>query len=269
MGLFSKLSEARMKDPADGTLRVVGISMPDPTATSCNYRLDGVVSADGLLPTAVVHKGMCSTSRWPSPGDQLPVTVDRQKPEHLVVHWKELPTGSQTAQSMAEQLATQMRGGGMPIPGSVTTNTAVTVNGLPMNLGADSSAGLNAMIQNAVNTAQQLQAQYGGLTGMAGMTGATPAIPTVSNAEILSTGTPGTATLAATFPPPVPVTKEGRTGIGLVLTVSINGQPPYPCQNVYAVPNDKVGKLIPGSTLPVKVSPSMANLVAIDWDAIH
>jgi hypothetical protein len=62
--------------------------------------------------------------------------------------------------------------------------------------------------------------------------------------------------------------KEGRTGVGLMLNVMVDGRPPYPIQNVYAVPNDKVGKLVPGTTLPVKVDQAMANLVAIDWNAI-
>ncbi|HVT63661.1 MAG TPA: hypothetical protein VHD81_00720 [Mycobacteriales bacterium] len=267
MGLFSKVSEMRMKDPAEGTLRVVGISMPDPTATSCNYRMDGVVSADGLLPTAVVHHGMCSTSRWPSAGDTLPVTVDRSKPERIVVHWKELPTGAQTAQSMAEQLATQMRGGQMgggaaTVPGTTTTNTTVTVNGQPVNLGAGMTADLGALIENAVAAA-------GTMPAMAGMAGAMPAIPTVSNDDILSRGTPGNATLLGTFPPPVPVVKEGRTGVGLMLNVMVDGKPPYQIQNVYAVPQDKVAALKVGSLLPVRADQTMPNLVAIDWDSVH
>lgn len=225
MGLFGKLSEMRMKDPVEGTLRVVGMTMPDPTATSCNYRMDGVVSADGLMPTAITHHGMCSTSRWPSPGDELPITVDRAKPEHVVVHWKELPTGSATAQSAAQQLAQQMRSG--------------------------------------FNVANMVPTQLGQAPVAAGGT-----IPTVSNADILATGTPGNATVLGTFPPPVPGVKEGRTGVGLMLNVMIDGRLPYQTQNIYAVPNEKVGKVSMGALLPVKVSPQMANLVAIDWDAI-
>jgi hypothetical protein len=36
VGLFAKLSEKRMKDPVEGTIRVVGMSSPDPSATSNN-----------------------------------------------------------------------------------------------------------------------------------------------------------------------------------------------------------------------------------------
>jgi hypothetical protein len=35
------------------------------------------------------------------------------------------------------------------------------------------------------------------------------------------------------------------------------------------VPTHKVAKLAPGVLLPVKVNPTMANLVAVDWDAVH
>jgi hypothetical protein len=36
VGLFAKLSEKCMKDPVEGTIRVVGMSSPDPSATSNN-----------------------------------------------------------------------------------------------------------------------------------------------------------------------------------------------------------------------------------------
>ncbi|HWC34627.1 MAG TPA: hypothetical protein VG650_07345 [Mycobacteriales bacterium] len=263
MGLIGKLSEMRMKDPAEGTLRIVGISMPDPTATEANYRLDGVVTADGLLPTAIVHHGMASVSRWPSPGDELPVTVDRAKPERLVIHWKSMPTGAATAQSMAQQLAEQMRGGGIPAAGvpTATTSTTVTVNGQPVNLGAGMTSDLGSIVQSAIAAA-------GVVPGMAAAAGAAPTLPTVSNADILARGVQGSATVLGTFPPPVPVTKEGRIGVGLMLNVTVDGRPPYQIQNVYAVPNDKVGKLTPGAALPVRVDQTMANLVAVDWDAI-
>ncbi|HWA67857.1 MAG TPA: hypothetical protein VG899_15955 [Mycobacteriales bacterium] len=268
MGLIGKLSEMRMKDPAEGVLRVTGITMPDPTATSANYRLDGVVSADGLLPTPVVHHGMTSTSRWPSPGDELPVTVDRAKPERLVVHWKELPTGQQTAQQMAQQLAAQMRGestGIPPVAGmpGATTSTTVMLNGQPVDLSSmtgQRGTDLNNLVQAAMAVA-------GSTPGMQ-QAGAVPTLPTVSNAEILASGLAGHATLLGTFPPPAPVVKEGRTGVGLMFNVLIDGRPPYQVQNVYAVPNDKLTSLTPGNLLPVKVNPGNPQLVAVDWDAI-
>jgi hypothetical protein len=112
MGLLGKLKEIKMKDPVEGTLKVVAISMPSATATQENYRLDGVVSADGVPATAIVHHGMTSVSHWPATGDELPVTVDRAKPDHIVIHWGDVPKGVDQARSAAEQLAEQMRAGG-------------------------------------------------------------------------------------------------------------------------------------------------------------
>jgi hypothetical protein len=215
-----------------------------------------------MTPTAVVHKGVASINRWPSPGDELPVTVDREKPDRLVIHWNDLPTGSETAQSMAEQLAAQMRGGGAPVAGTTTSSTTVTVNGKTVNLPPGTPSGLGAMIENAVERASQLQAQYGGTAG------ATPSMPTVSNDDILARGIAGNATLLGTFPPPVPVVEEGRTGVGLMLNVMIDGRPPYQVQSVYAVPQAKVVALKVGSLLPVRADQTTPNLVAIDWNAI-
>ena len=263
MGLFSKVTEARMKDPVEGVLRIVGITSPIPTATSCNYRLDGVVSAEGMMPTAIVHKGVASINRWPSPGDELPVTVDREKPDRLIIHWKELPTGGQAAQSMAEQLAAQMRGDGAPSAGTATSSTTVTVNGKTVNLPPGTPSGLGALIENVVAQAGQRQAQYGG------MAGAMPSMPTISNDDILARGISGNATLLGTFPPPVPVVEEGRTGVGLMLNVMIDGRAPYQIQNVYAVPQEKVAALKAGSLLPVRADQTMPNLVAIDWNSVR
>ncbi|MGD0196959.1 MAG: hypothetical protein ABSC56_03480 [Solirubrobacteraceae bacterium] len=112
----------RMKDPVDGICQVVGINYPDPMATSQNYRMECVVTAPGIDPTATTHRGMCSTAKWPSPGDELPVTVDRAEPSHFVVHWDQLQTGRQQAMSQAQALAGQMRSG---------TDSSVATDQLP------------------------------------------------------------------------------------------------------------------------------------------
>ena len=165
MGLVNKFTELRMKDPVEGTLTVVGISAPDPTATSANYRLDGVVSAEGLPPTAVVHHGMASVAKWPSGGDTLPVTVDRAKPERLTIHWERLASGHQQNRTAAQALAEQMRSG------------------------ATSPAG---------GSAAAVTAQAGWSPAAPGSPSATP--PVVSAADVLARGTPGLAAVLAVFP---------------------------------------------------------------------
>ena len=92
MGIFAKFSEARMKDPVDGTAKVVSISMASADATSSNYQMDCVVSGPGIEPTAVHHTGgSAPTDRWPSPGDEIPIVIDRGNPSHFVIEWKKLP----------------------------------------------------------------------------------------------------------------------------------------------------------------------------------
>lgn len=234
MGLINKFNELRMKDGVDGTLTVVGITMPDPTATSANYRLDGVVAAADLPATPVVHHGMCSASRWPSPGDVLPVTVDRAKPERLVIHWDRLQTGKAKAQTAAQQLAEQMRGGAAP--GGATPMPASMPAGLPAPAPADGTPG-------------------------------TPP-PVVSAADILARGTAGTAAVLAVFPTAQASLKPNHTMVGLALDVAIPGQLPFQVQNLYAVPNDKVDGVAAGITVPVKAELTLPGVpVAVDWDA--
>jgi hypothetical protein len=112
MGIFAKFSEARMKDPVDGTAKVVSISMASADATSSNYQMDCVVSGPGIEPTAVHHTGgSAPTDRWPSPGDEIPIVIDRENPSHFVIEWKKLPKWQIQSKLDAEALAARMRAG--------------------------------------------------------------------------------------------------------------------------------------------------------------
>jgi hypothetical protein len=104
----SRRRVATFADAARGTLQVIAATMPpNPggSVTFSNYRLTGVVSAPGLPPTAVTNKGICRVSTWPSVGQQLPVTVDRQNPDRLVIAWDELPDAETVALAQARNLA--------------------------------------------------------------------------------------------------------------------------------------------------------------------
>jgi hypothetical protein len=230
----------RMKDPVEGSLNVVGISMPDPTATSANYRLDGVVSGPNIAPTPVVHHGMASLSKWPSPGDVLPVTVDRAKLDRLVIHWEQITTGKAAAQSAAAQLAEQMRGG-----------TA-------------GAADRQALIEQALGMRSGGQAQAAAFVGT---NPGTP--PVVSAAEILARGTAGLASIESVFPTAETTQKPNHTVVGLAMTVMVAGQPTSMTKNLYAVPNEKLSAVVVGTTLPVKVDPTNPGLVAVDWAAVN
>jgi hypothetical protein len=102
VGLLSWLLEKRMKDPVEGTAKVLAM---DPEAvgpvwdaqmhtnvdpTSAGYVMDCEVSAPGLNPTTVRHEGSVSVSQWPSIGATLPIVVDRTKPKRFVIKWDRL-----------------------------------------------------------------------------------------------------------------------------------------------------------------------------------
>ena len=150
MGLIGKFSELRMKDPVEGELVVAGVTMPDPSATSQNYRIEGVVSGPGITPQAVVHRGVVSTGKWPNIGDHLPVTVDRAKPERIVVHWDRLSTGRDQAQSRAERLAAQMRGEVAPDAAAAGSDTGP---GVQVTYGTGSATMDPAALQSLLSMA--------------------------------------------------------------------------------------------------------------------
>jgi hypothetical protein len=170
MGLISKFGTMRMKKPVDGTLSVVSINMPDPSATSQNYRIDGVVSGPGLAPTAVAHRGVASLNKWPNRGDILPVTFDLDKPDRMVVHWDRLDTGQEQAVSAAEAVAEQMRRSSTSSPTSSRPQQLPTVNSFDIpagetavpDVGTTDAAGLqslNALLQSGAGNVVRLDPQ--------------------------------------------------------------------------------------------------------------
>ncbi len=111
MGIIKDWAKSRrMTDPVRGTLHVSACTMPAEDSTSGNYNLDGVVSADGILPTAVNHSGLAKVRKWPAAGQDLPVTVDRADPTSLRIEWDEVPTGDERGAAAAALLAERMRG---------------------------------------------------------------------------------------------------------------------------------------------------------------
>jgi len=104
---------AGMTDPVSGTLRVSTATYPPSgvNARYSNYRITGVISGRGLPPTAVEHAGIARVAKWPESGDDLPVTVDRARPDRLVIHWDQILTGHDSGQAAAQAAAVRMRTG--------------------------------------------------------------------------------------------------------------------------------------------------------------
>jgi hypothetical protein len=251
MGLVSKIGEMRMKDPVEGTLTVASITMPSPTATSMNYRIDGAVAAPGVPATAIVHRGVALVNKWPRPGDVLPVTVDRAKPERLVIQWDRVSTGREQAQSSAQDLAEQIRASlgeafaSSPSDPSDSTTTTTTIEVTPTVSVGSSSPNMPSM-----------------------STVPTGSPPQVSSADILARGTAGLASIEAVFPSAEVSPKPEHTVVGLQLNVMIVGRAPFQITNLYAVPNAKLGAACVGMTVPVKADLATTGLVAVDWAAV-
>jgi hypothetical protein len=113
MNWLARARIARMADPADGTLSVTAASYPptDVSAAYASIRVTGVVQAPGLDATAVEHAGTAPVAKWPQPGVDLPVAVDRARPRDLVIRWDELPSARDTALAAAGAEAAQRRTG--------------------------------------------------------------------------------------------------------------------------------------------------------------
>jgi hypothetical protein len=107
----------RMRDPVTGTLRLTGAE----STGNGKYRVEGVVSAMGLLPTPVsaqIHK---PTGRFLDTGTDLPILVDRAEPTRFKVNWDGVPSyddlaaqRQQRAMDEANRLAQQMASGTAP-----------------------------------------------------------------------------------------------------------------------------------------------------------
>jgi hypothetical protein len=102
-------SVGAMADPVPGTMLVTAASMPSRNAIFHMSRITGVVSGDGVAPTAVQFSGLIRTALWPSPGKQLPVIVDRADPQKFAIQWDQVGTSESSALSQAEALAAAMR----------------------------------------------------------------------------------------------------------------------------------------------------------------
>jgi hypothetical protein len=83
----------RMKDPVKGTAFVVSANRWTRTQVPSPLRAKLVVEGDGVPKTTVEHServGPKLWDVWPSPGQTLPVTIDKANPTRLVIEWQQL-----------------------------------------------------------------------------------------------------------------------------------------------------------------------------------
>ena len=113
MGLFGDwMRGKRMKDPVRGSAHIVGCSRYLGNGITSNCAMTLVVQADGLAATQVDHECFVHRDRWPSPGQTLPITVDRADPSRLKIEWDEVRTHEDRIQEQAAEMAAAMNAGG-------------------------------------------------------------------------------------------------------------------------------------------------------------
>lgn len=98
-----------MRMPVPGTLLVTAAAMPSRRALFHLTRITGVISAEGIEPVAVQYSGLIRTSKWPSPGETLPVIVDRADPQRFAIAWDRAGDSGTAAMDQAQALAAAMR----------------------------------------------------------------------------------------------------------------------------------------------------------------
>jgi hypothetical protein len=100
----------RKKEWLRGTARVVGVNRPPHAATHSRLVADVVVEAPGLPAYATEYKEMVvSISKWPGPGEVLPVRVNPKDHNDLDVLWDDVKTADEVSREQAERMAEAMR----------------------------------------------------------------------------------------------------------------------------------------------------------------
>jgi hypothetical protein len=109
VGLFSKLKGG--SGGIRGTAQVTSCSQyQEGIYSRCRMQL--IVQAEGVAPTAVEYEGLVHRKRWPQPGMTLPVTVDPANPQKVSIEWDEVPDSRDRSRANAEAMAAMMRGEG-------------------------------------------------------------------------------------------------------------------------------------------------------------
>jgi hypothetical protein len=126
VGARNWIRNHRMTDPIRGTYRLTASSGGGSGAAYSNCRMDGVVTAAGIAPVAVEHYCTAPTSKWPYPGQELPVLIDRADPQRLRIIWDEVLTGREMGRQQARAEAERIAASGSGTAGFTTTRTVVT-----------------------------------------------------------------------------------------------------------------------------------------------
>ena len=151
---FKNFWNVDIKNGVKGKAVVQSASMPTESATTTNVQMWLDVYVDGWEPYRVEHHCVVKMSKHPSPGETLPVVVDRENKERIDIQWDEVKT--------VDEIMREGRPGAMPGV-NVTMGQPQVIN----LSGAGLSGDLNEQIQQAMEIAQQAmqQSQHQGMPG--------------------------------------------------------------------------------------------------------
>ena len=101
----------RLLRPVVGALTITTASLPPFNSVASTYRLDGVITGPGLVPTPVRREGISRVDKWPLAGTTVPVEFEAGDPHRFNILWDQVPTSSQRGSVSAHELARQMSAG--------------------------------------------------------------------------------------------------------------------------------------------------------------
>jgi hypothetical protein len=97
-----------IKDGVEGKAVVRSASVPMESAIATNVQMWLDVYVEGWEPYRVQHHCIVKMSKHPSPGQTLPVVVDRENMERIDIQWNEVKA--------VDELLRAGRPGAMPLP---------------------------------------------------------------------------------------------------------------------------------------------------------
>lgn len=241
MGLFDRFRGPT--DPVEATFRLVACSSGSGGAMFENCTMDGVVTAPGIAPTAVHHVSLLTpTAKWPQPGQDLPVTIERGNPSRLRIRWEAVPTTAETARRLAQQQAQQaadsMRAGTTTTSAPAPESVVLGAPGRPVPGSPGGGLSPEESAQVSIGNAAAL--------GLQPMSGRVIAAHQVDVPEGLPHAPGGTWDLTLDVAPP------SGTGYTTVIRISFSS----------AARRAEIGAL--GRVLPIAADPMRPDRVAID-----
>lgn len=124
-----------------GTAQVVSVSQYLGTGIYQTCRMNLVINAPNVTPTAVEFEGIVHNRLWPTAGALLPITVDPNDPTKYAILWGQVPDSREVAKADAEGIAAALRG---------------DPNSLSQFLGGGLLGGLNAANVQVIGDPSQL-----------------------------------------------------------------------------------------------------------------